>query len=1731
LFAALIGPFFVNWTDYKATFEAEAEKILGRPVEVIGTAHATLLPSPSLTFNEVKVGHAEGEAMMTVDRFSVTIELMPLLQGEFRVVSMSLERPVVRIAVEDDGRLNWQDRSDASKALDPEKIILEKFEIVGGHIDYVDNATGNTFSFEDIDATIEASSLLGPWRIDGEYYKDGAAVEFKIATGRRLDTGEIRVKTDVKPADWPVVLLADGLIGSDEDGVFYKGTYNVAEIVPDEPKVSGDGAPGGDAFGWRSNGEFTLTRQQLTIVDALLSEGPPDRPFSIEADLAIDFGLKSRFEAKVEAPQIDLDRSLGNGPGDPVDVASATESLVAWLRGAFLPSIPGTIEFTVPGIVVGGAVVQKVGFTAHQSDSGWRLEGFEAGLPGRARLTGNGVLATEGEVSFTGNVGLKVDQPTIFAKWWRGASVDGSGMFLLPFTISGEAKLAPQRFTFEEVEARIGEAAISGGIAWSDIPGRSAQRVLQAGLSADSIDFIQLKALAELIAGKDLASSDVLADSYDIDFSAGALQLDDVNMRDVAIDASFTGDALIVNEFGIGDLGGASLNVTQGRIDSVMVRPRGHLDAQLEAETLTGLARVVERILPGHAFSDWLTKAAPSLTPAFITASIEAPPRDGDADFRLNIGGNAAETKLSASFDVTGELANWRQAETAVEINVVSTDAVELARQAGSAAGTDGEAGDVDVLFTAVGVPADGLDVRVKGDFAGIGLRSTGRLAFVSDLPPAFTGRVAVASDNFEPFLRMSGLGIPGSARGSSGRLGGRIEIAGLSTKLALNDSQIAGRLVGGNLTLEPAGKDVWRIGGNLDIDAVDLGWITGLGLGFVLEPTGEAAAPWSRAGFGEPGFGVLTGKVAIAAGEFTIAEGFDATSATMTLGFQPDRISLDVTGSEVVGGTLKGGVSIRNVGGNASLSGRIDLQDATLQSLIWRRTLPAAINDALDLSAELDEADRTVATGTLDVSAEFEAVGRSPASLAASLTGGGTIAIRDGMAQYLNPRAAEQVIAVADRDQEFSEAELLDIVTKQIDGGSLAFENIGGPFAIAGGVVRLKRLAIDTGVVEVVGGAEIDLKSFAIDSDWTVTFDPGDDKARGTEPQVGIVFRGPLSNPNRVIDVLQFSSYLNIRKGERLLEILSQKDAERRELDRLDRLRRKLREDGARRERKAAEVEAARIAAEEVARMAAEEEAARIAAEAERQRLAAEEAARIAAEEEAARIAAEAERQRLAAEEAARIAAEEEAERRRLAAEEAARIAAEEEAARIAAEAERRRLAAEEAARRIAEAEAARIAAEEEAARVAAEAERQRLAAEEAARIAAEEQAARVAAEAERQRLAAEEAARIAAEEEAARIAVEVERRRLAAEESARKIAEAEAARIAAEKEAARVAAEAERQRLAAEEARRKAAAEEAARIVAEEEAARIAVEIERQRREAQEALRIAAEKEAARLAAEEAARIAAEQEAARAAAEAERQRLAAEEARRKAAAEEAARIAAEEEAARIAAEVERQRLAAEEAARIAAEEEAERQRLAAEEALRKEAAKEAARIAAKEEAIRLAVEAERQRIAAQEAERIAAEENAARVAAEAERQRLAAEAERRRLANEEAARIAAQEEAARLAAEADRQRLTEIIEQAARDAEAKRKNEAERTRNENLQAARSIAMNAAARAADAAAQLTDGLTPIEPEVDETGVSPLSETELLPSPIPIVPAEPFVLTPSLPPLESPLSILPPPTQ
>ncbi|MGL4489586.1 MAG: AsmA family protein, partial [Rhizobiaceae bacterium] len=140
LLAALIAPLFINWTGYRADFEREASKILGRPVTVAGEASARLLPFPSLSFTNVRVGEDVENPALTIEQFSMDAELSPFLSGEVLIFDMRMTKPRGVVVIDESGQIDWTLR--ANSPFDPGNVRIENLVVEGGQFDVIDRAAG-----------------------------------------------------------------------------------------------------------------------------------------------------------------------------------------------------------------------------------------------------------------------------------------------------------------------------------------------------------------------------------------------------------------------------------------------------------------------------------------------------------------------------------------------------------------------------------------------------------------------------------------------------------------------------------------------------------------------------------------------------------------------------------------------------------------------------------------------------------------------------------------------------------------------------------------------------------------------------------------------------------------------------------------------------------------------------------------------------------------------------------------------------------------------------------------------------------------------------------------------------------------------------------------------------------------------------------------------------------------------------------------------------------------------------------------------------------------------------------------------------------------------------------------------------------------------------------------------------------------------------------------------------
>lgn len=1204
LVAALVVPLFVDWNAYRPIFEREAERILGQAVHVDGTASARLLPMPSLIFTNVRVGGSADQPMLRVARFSARIELIPLITGDVRVADMQIERPELAITVDDDGRVDWLQRSDASKSLDPDAVTLQHVDVRDGKVSYLDTRSGRVLALDEINAGVDARSLLGPWKVEGTLALDGRSATVRLATGRREDDGSVRVKLDVVPQDVPVTASAEGMLGLDAKGLAWTGTFGLAEVVATR---EGEDKP---QPGWRATGGFELRPELLRLPELTLANGPEDRPFSLTGAATIALGTDMRFDAVLKSRQVDLDRSIGKGPSEPVDVNAAGGALVTALAGLPRPPIPGRIGFDVPGIVVGGSVVQNLQFDAATDGKGWRIGELAADLPGRTRLRADGIVETAPKVRFTGGVRVASEQPSIFAAWWRGGPA-GTRLPLQPFDMSGQLDIAPEEIRITGMTARMEDSNVRGGLDWQR-DGES-RRHLAVDLKADRFDYDQAASLAELFAGRSVTQNGGLADSFKVKIAAGTFVVGDTVLADVSADGSYADGLLTASRFSVGDLAGASIQAS-GKLADLGTTPSGQVSATVNATDMRGVADVAARLLPGSAFAAWLDAAAPALNDTKLQAVVNAEAVDAETNANITLNGTAGGSAVDVALGLKGSPAAWHDGSVKLSAAIENPDAGVALRQLGFAAKPVTDPGRLRLTVEGGGSLSAGVPLSIKGDIAGIAYDAGGTLAVDEDERPRFKGNLALSGIDLVPLASLAIGPVPGLAGPVPLDLRTTLDLSPAQAAFRFEKAALGAAKGDGALTVSRAGTR-WSLDGDLALDSVDLGFATGLGFGIAPEAGKDG---WSDAPFAGAILRGFDAAVDIRAATLDVADGLAVANAVLSTRLAGERLDLALQAGDFAGGSATGALSIVNRDGDAAVSGQLATKGTVLAEL-----LPGAKGDKPPLA------------GTLDLSGQFEGGGRSLAGVVATLSGGGSLHIGPGSIRAVDPNAFGATVAAAENGRELDEAALGKVFAGFLDAGPLAFNRVDGAFSIVAGTLRAPNLDIAADAVRVAGGVTIDLGQGTLASQWTLTANAGAETTTGAFPQVGLAFNGPLAAPRRTVNVSPLSNFLQLRAFQREVRRIEKLQAEILEKEKLGRLVRAARDEDRRKaeaaeraaEAAAAKAEAERKAAEEAA---AQAEADRLAkAEAERQ--AAAEAKRQADEKAAAEAQAAEEAQRRA--------------------------------------------------------------------------------------------------------------------------------------------------------------------------------------------------------------------------------------------------------------------------------------------------------------------------------------------------------------------------------------------------------------------------------------------------------------------------------------------------------------------
>ncbi|TGT74500.1 AsmA family protein [bacterium M00.F.Ca.ET.159.01.1.1] len=1114
LCAALVVPYFIDWTGYRADFEREASAILGRKVTVKGDATARLLPFPSVTFSNVEVaGGPDGQPAMTAETFSMDAELAPFLRGEVLIFDMRLVHPRATIDVAGNGTVDWALRP--STPFDPGQIAIEKLTITEGQIELRHAAGGRRHLISEINSTISAKALIGPWRMDGTLRFDGMRTDVSASTGKLEADGQMRLRLKADPDAYPLIIETDGNAGIVKGAAVYSGQLKISGADRNSAELRGnDGEPvkistGKPDPGFRLNGKFALDHQKLNVDEFRFETGPLDNPYTADGKASVDLGLKPHFAVEASGAQVQFDEAVGGAAGSGFTLDQRIAAFEQTLQHMPKPTIPGTLEVRLPAVVAGDTTVRDVRLSAEPVEGGWSVKSLAATLPGRTTLEADGMLSVEDHFGFSGSLLLAVGQPSGFAAW-LSKDVDEAIRRLPAAGFKAKVDLSENRQSFSDLELVLGKAKFSGSIDSSQPDGAKPSVLMR--LTGGEMDLDGLAAFASIFI------SDKGANRFsdrDLDFQIKAGPVSAVGLSADTVDTALRlrEGLLEIDRLSIGGIAGASISAT-GRVKDFPESPTGKLNASIVAVDLKPLIDVAAQHYPDNAVLKGLASRAAAYPELFQDARIDlltsaADNGDGSTGLALSAQGKAGGSAFSASLSGKGTADKLSEAPVSITFNARNDNATTLLALYGLPALPLGMLGHASTDIAAKGSIAGGLATSFNLTADDFRASFDGTVADTAQGPTA-KGKLNLDTADIEPWLMTTGVGLPGMGTGTSTSLAADADFGNGLLVLSGLTGSINKAAVSGDVNID-AKDGLPHLAGALALDELDLDPL-GVSL-FGDQSFAPAKGGWPTAPFSQKSTLPFNADLDLNTSALAVGPFATAHDASFSLKLDGEGIHVSDLKAKLYGGDLTGLFDLKNTEGTGLFSGQMRLAGGDLSAL-----LPGAgIGGSGDLSAALSTS------------------GKSVDAMIAALSGSGTAALKGLKVDGINPDGFAAMIAKADAIGRDIDAAKTAGFAPQIAGrGSFAAGDMDIAFTVANGTVRAPPIKLDNPGATLSTDVTADLNTSTVAAKGTLTYRPGDEALVGSEPAVNFSLAGPLGATALQFDSGPLAQFLTQRALEK---------------------------------------------------------------------------------------------------------------------------------------------------------------------------------------------------------------------------------------------------------------------------------------------------------------------------------------------------------------------------------------------------------------------------------------------------------------------------------------------------------------------------------------------------------------------------------------------------------------------
>jgi hypothetical protein len=1087
LIAALIGPYFIDWNQFRPQFEAEATRVLGATVRVEGALDARLLPTPSLRLRSIVVGGANALGRVRADKLDVDFSLGSLMRGEWRATELTINGAAIDLGLDRQGRIDWP---VSAGRFNLGSLAIDRLNLTG-RVALHDAASRSTLELNDIAFSGDVRSLAGSVRGDGNFTLSGVRYPFRVSSGQAADAVGTRVRLAVDPGARALAADLDGILTFEARAPRFDGAITLSR--PAGPKAN---IPTGDVaqMPWRISAKIKADPLTARLEQLETSYGPEEKSLKLAGQADIRFGASPLLHAVLSGKQLDIDRLLAadNPATDPIRILPGLRSLLT-----AMPQLPvaARIELGVDQIMFGGRPLQNLEADV-RGDKFWAIDRLDVRAPGTTRVALNGTTATLGQADgFKGALSIDSADPDTLAGWLQGRT-EIVYRSQKPLRLSGNLDVTPNRLAIDALKAEVDGGRVEGRIAFANkatgVPSR-----IDAALKADNLDLDAAVSFVRSLAGPQAEWPDEGQLTLDVDRAVSAGQ----ELRPLAVQIGYGKNAFTLDRMKIGGADGVVIDGT-GKFDRLQTT--GNLAVNVSAASFDPIARLTGSFAPT------------------LSARINALPKTTgttQVKFQLDLdkdAGHAERSSARAVVDVMSPLVNgsitMRATPTTAALQGLDLDALlrsevgvdsKLSGQGGLLLGVLGldqivAAGDGPAQFEGTAKGAWRTPLQVKGKLSAMLLDAQidGVVEPWADEPKGALN-VTVRHANIAPLLDLKS----SDPVVRDVAVSARVTLAGRALNVDDIDGAIAGSRLRGQLKLTLDAEKT--VEGQIGMDAIDFAPAISYAIGTAGH---DASDPVGR--------GVVQGwrgKVFFQALRGTMPGGAEVRPISGVIANDGQSLTIQTTKATIGGGEAKAEFEARPTAAGLSLNARIQLTGVDGAALKYRSlAMPA---------------------GRVGLSMTLASQGRSPSALSGALSGNGSLTLDAGRISGLDARAFDIAIRASDSGQATDDGKLRQIVEPALAAGSLAVTSSQIPFVIRDGRLRVGATAIDGEGARAIVSGGYDLAADQTDVRVTLASTMGTAASR---PEIQVFAVGSPDNLHRTVDVAALSSWLAVRAIDR---------------------------------------------------------------------------------------------------------------------------------------------------------------------------------------------------------------------------------------------------------------------------------------------------------------------------------------------------------------------------------------------------------------------------------------------------------------------------------------------------------------------------------------------------------------------------------------------------------------------